>query len=185
MESRRPSFSPTDDPRADPAVSPRRRSAALGCAIELIETLILTFVIFFGVQTFVAQPYQVEQQSMEHTVEPGEYILVDKISPRVNDYRRGDIVVFNPPPQYSEGEGKPFIKRIIGIGGDTVALSAEGKVSVNGVRLSEPYTYQAQPTLPIGGQSRWVVPVGAYFVLGDHREQSTDSRVLARSPATR
>lgn len=156
----------------------RRRSPAAGCLIELIETLVLTFLIFFGVQTFVAQPYQVEQQSMEHSVEPGEYILVDKLTPRFDDFKRGDVIVFNPPASYSEGENRPFIKRIIGIGGDTVEIRDDGKVAVNGLELSEPYTYLAQPTTASGGQSRWVVPAGDYFVMGDHRQQSTDSRVF-------
>lgn len=180
MEQRPPSYSSPDPgyPAEPAADGRRRRSPAAGCLIELVETLVLTFLIFFGVQTFVAQPYQVEQQSMEHSVEPGEYILVDKLTPRFDDYKRGDIIVFNPPANYSEGANRPFIKRIIGIGGDTVEIRDDGKVAVNGVELNEPYTYQGQPTTASGGQSRWVVPAGDYFVMGDHRQQSTDSRVF-------
>src|SRR5207245_10782738 len=110
-----------------------------GCLIELVETLVLTFLIFIGVQTFLAQPYQVEQQSMEQTVEPGEYILVDKLTPRLDDYKRGDVIVFKPPPDFSEGNGQPFIKPIIGVGGDTVEIRQDGKVAVNGDELDEPY----------------------------------------------
>jgi len=88
-----------NDARIEPAGEPapgRRR--ATGWLIELIETLLLTLVIFFGIQAFVAQPFQVEQFSMERTFEQGDYVLIDKLSPRWDDYSRGDIVVFTPPP---------------------------------------------------------------------------------------
>lgn len=168
------------EPEGGPAPEPlrRRRPAAVGCLIELVETLVLTLLIFLGIQTFVAQPYQVEQQSMEHTVEPGEYVLVDKLTPRWDDYKRGDIVVFQPPAAFSGVEGRPFIKRIVGIGGDVVEIRPDGRVAVNGVELVERYTYEDQPTIAPAGQSRWVVPPGEYFVLGDHRQASTDSRVF-------
>src|SRR5207244_5211297 len=135
-------------------------------------------LIFIGVQTFLAQPYQVEQQSMEQTVEPGEYILVDKLTPRLDDYKRGDVIVFKPPPDFSEGNGQPFIKRIIGVGGDTVEIRQDGKVAVNGDEVDEPYTFLHQPTLASTGVKRWVVPAGDYFVMGDHRMASSDSRAF-------
>jgi signal peptidase I len=155
----------------------RRRPVAVGCAIELLETLVLTLLIFVGVQTFVAQPYQVEQESMEQTVMPGEYILVDKLTPRFDGYKRGDIVVFHPPTGFSIGPDgdKPFIKRIIGTPGDTVEV-AEGHVLVNGKALVEPYVFEGQPTRARSGTTRWSVAPGDYFVMGDHREASTDSR---------
>ena len=68
---------------------------ALGCLFEIVETLVLTLIIFFVIQNFVAQPYKVQQQSMEHTLEPEQYVLVDKLTPRFDTYKRGDIVVFN------------------------------------------------------------------------------------------
>ena len=73
------------------------RRSNLGCLFEVVETLVLTLVIFFVIQNFVAQPYQVQQQSMERTLEPQQYVLVDKLTPRWDPYGRGDIVVFNPP----------------------------------------------------------------------------------------
>jgi signal peptidase I len=160
-----------------PAESPRSRPVAVGCAIELIETLVLTLLIFVGVQTFVAQPYQVEQESMERTVLPGEYILVDKLTPRFDGYKRGDIIVFHPPSGFSIGpEGdQPFIKRIIGLPRDTIEVR-DGHVAVNGHELSEPYVFDEQPTTARPGTDRWVVPDGDYFVMGDHRQASTDSR---------
>ncbi len=93
----------------------------LGCLFEIVETLVLTLIIFFVIQTFVAQPYRVEQNSMERTLEPDQYVLVDKLTPRFDPYSRGDIVVFQPPDGFSEGtQNTPFIKRVIGLPGDTV-----------------------------------------------------------------
>ena len=153
---------------------------ALGCLLEIVETLVLTLIIFFVIQTFVAQPYRVQQVSMEQTLEPDQYVLVDKLTPRFDTYKRGDIVVFDPPENWVQAQGQPYIKRVIGVGGDTVALK-DGKVLVNGVALKEPYVFQedgeSQPTetlLP--GAGTWVVPDGQLFLMGDHRSNSADSR---------
>ena len=99
---------------------------ALGCLFEVVETLVLTLVIFFVIQTFVAQPYQVQQQSMEQTLEPDQYVLVDKLTPRFDAYKRGDIVVFNPPDDWAAASGTPFIKRVIGVAGDTSRSGTTG-----------------------------------------------------------
>jgi len=84
-----------------PILGPVDRRSTFGCLFEVVETLVLTLVIFFVIQNFVAQPYQVQQQSMERTLEPGQYVLVDKLSPRWDTYGRGDVVVFNPPQTLS------------------------------------------------------------------------------------
>jgi signal peptidase I len=149
----------------------------LGCLFEVVETLVLTLVIFLVIQNFVAQPYRVQQMSMENTLEPDQYVLVDKLTPRFDDFKRGDIVVFNPPPTWQQGDGTPYIKRVIGIGGDKIDIH-DGKVFVNGTALNEPYLYEGQPTTVSGDQSSWVVPAGDLFVMGDHRENSADSRLF-------
>jgi signal peptidase I len=155
----------------------------LGCLLEIAETLVLTLIIFFVIQTFVAQPYKVQQQSMEHTLEPDQYVLVDKLTPRFDTYKRGDIVVFTPPAEWAPEDGTPFIKRVIGLGGDTVEVR-DGSVYVNGTKLAEPYLYAAsatdppQPTTVSGDTHRWVVADGDLFLMGDHRENSQDSRTF-------
>jgi signal peptidase I len=158
------------------------KSRWAGCLIEIVETIVLTLVIFFVVQHFVAQPYQILQQSMVPTLNQYEYVLVDKLSPNWSDYKRGDIIVFEPPSGFQEdGHDIPFIKRVIGVPGDTVEIK-DGAVWVNGVKLAEPYVFPGQPTTSWTEQTSWVVPKGQLFVLGDHRAASQDSRAFGTIP---
>jgi len=160
-----------------------KRRPALGCALEVLETIVLTVLIFFGIQTFVAQPFEVEQPSMETTLLPGQYILVDKLSPRWDTYSIGDIIVFKPPETWAQGSNVPFIKRVIGVAGDALALR-DGSVYINGVAIDEPYVFtddagRRQETLPApGGATEWLIPEGELFVMGDHRQSSADSRTF-------
>jgi signal peptidase I len=151
---------------------------ALGCLLEIIETLLLALIVFVLVQLFVAQPYQVQQESMEDTLMPNQYVLVDKLTPHFDPYHRGDIVVFNPPANWQEDPtGTPYIKRIIGIPGDTVEIQ-DGSVFVNGAKLDEPSVFEGQPTQATGPDSSWTLKTDEYFVMGDHRAASQDSRVF-------
>src|ERR1035437_9866144 len=140
----------------------------LGCLFELLETVLLTLVIFMVIQAFVAQPYQVQQPSMENTLMPDQYVLVDKLTPHFDDFHRGDIVVFAPPASSnSEPTSAPFIKRVIGVAGDTIDIHA-GHVFVNGLELSEPYIYPGQLTEPSSPSKHvWTLTVGQLFVMGD------------------
>ncbi len=179
-----PEMTPTAGEPAQREPSSTRRG--LGCALEIVETLVLTLVIYLLIHNFVAQPFQVEQNSMIPTITPSEYVLIDKISPRFNDYRRGDIVVFQPAAGFGEG-GVPFIKRVIGLPGDIVKLE-NGRVYVtpaggSAVRLEEPYVVlgidgTTASTLPrdAAGTDSWIIPSGSYFVMGDNRPVSQDSR---------
>jgi signal peptidase I len=157
----------------------------LGCLIEVAETLILTIVIFWLIQSFVAQPYRVEQHSMETTLLPDQYVLVDKLTKNWDSYSRGDIVVFypvthqddvctNPLDDPSEPLPTPFIKRVIGEPGDTVELR-DGDVYVNGVAVNEPYVHGERSDQE-SDETSWTIPQDRLFVMGDNRENSQDSR---------
>jgi signal peptidase I len=165
----------TDQP---PASTNRR---ALGCLLEIVETVVLTLILFWVIQSFVAQPFQVQQFSMQNTIQDRQFVLVDRLTPRFDGYHRGDIVVFTPPANAESPDQKPFIKRVIGVAGDTVAIH-DGKVFVNGIELDEPYVYEldgvAQPTLPDSDVASWTIGPGELFVMGDHRARSSDSRVF-------
>jgi signal peptidase I len=156
------------------------RKPALGCLVEIAETLVLTLIIFWVIQSFVAQPFKVQQESMEQTLQPNQYVLVDKLTPRFDTYKRGDIVVFNPPPSWVDINGEPYIKRVIGVGGDRIHIQ-DGALFVNGIKLVEPYVYKeadgtTQATDPTGAADTWVIPPGQLFLMGDHRGNSADSR---------
>jgi signal peptidase I len=156
---------------------------ALGCLLEIVETLVLTLIIFVVIQNFVAQPYQVKMDSMERTLEPEQYVLVDKLTPRFATYERGDIVVFDPPTDWV-GNGTPYIKRVIGVPGDTVEIRDDGLVYVNGAAIDEPYLYRDEPagtpqaTTVSLDQTSWTIADGEFFLMGDHRSDSADSRVF-------
>jgi signal peptidase I len=79
--------------------------------------------------------------------------------------------------------GPAFIKRVIGLPGETVEVK-DGAVYVDGTKLAEPYVYDQQPTTTTGDTARWVIPSGDFFVLGDHRESSADSRAFGPIPLT-
>ncbi len=159
------------------------RRPIFGCLFEIVETLVLTLIIFFVIQTFIAQPYKVQQQSMEHTLEPDQYVLVDKLTPRFDTYKRGDIVVFTPPDRWIQEDDTPFIKRVIGLGGETVDIR-DGHVFINDTELVEPYVFAPepgdppQPTTVQGDEDHWVIPAGELFLMGDHRSNSADSRTF-------
>jgi signal peptidase I len=154
---------------------------ALGCLLEIVETVVLTLILFWVIQSFVAQPFQVQQFSMQNTIQDRQFVLVDRLTPRFDGYHRGDIVVFTPPPNAESPDLKPFIKRVIGIAGDRVEIH-DGKVFVNGTALDEPYLYSVdgkpQPTVADGDASSWTIDPGELFVMGDHRARSSDSRVF-------
>lgn len=155
---------------------PGTRSKVKDAIIEIVTTVGLAVVLYLIITTFIVQTFRVEQSSMQNTLQSGEHLLIDKLTPRFDDYSRGDIIVFHP---HGQSDQTPYIKRVIGVGGDSVRI-ANGLVYINGVPLDETaYTYPApgenEPTRSKGVDA-WDVPQGQLFVLGDHRMSSTDSR---------
>lgn len=124
----------------------------------------MAVALYFLIDSVVAR-VRVENISMEPTLQPGEFILVNKLAYRLGNFRYGDIVVFHFPPNPSED----YIKRVIGLPGDIISVE-NGQVFVNGYGLTEPYI--ASPP-QYGGE--WQVPLDSIFVLGDNRNQSSDS----------
>ena len=149
-------------PEMTSVATPPRRSHLLR---EIVETVLLTAAIFLIVNAATGR-FRIEGQSMEPNLHDGEYVLIDKISYHLHSPERGDVVVFVPP-----NNERDFIKRVIGIPGDTVEVR-DGRVWVNGKALDEPYLNQ-----PIrGGPQVYPVGPGQYFVMGDNRNNSSDSR---------
>ena len=153
---------------------PKKRNRVWDAIVEIVTTVALAVILYLIITTFVVQTFRVEQQSMIDTLQPQEHLLIDKLTPRFDDYSRGDIIVFHPK---GDTDKTPFIKRVIGLGGERVEIR-EGLVWIDGVALDEDYTYLGEPTQPSGirGESEWDVPAGSLFVLGDHRQGSQDSR---------
>jgi signal peptidase I len=114
---------------------------------------------------------------METTLMPDQYVLVDKLTPHFDNYHRGDVVVFNPPTSWTRDlTGAAYVKRVIGIGGDTIDIHG-GHVYVNGSLQTELYVFESQTTdLPNNGSKTWTLGSDQLFVLGDHRQASQDSR---------
>lgn len=131
---------------------------------EVVQTLLLAAILYFAIDA-VFDRVRVENVSMETTLMPGDVLVVNKLAYKLGDYQTGDIVTFHNP----NNEEEDFIKRLIGKPGDTVVVSG-GKVSVNGVALVEKYI-----SGPPDYEGEWVVPEDAVFVLGDNRNQSSDS----------
>jgi signal peptidase I len=146
---------------------------------EVIETILLTALVFFLVQITV-RPFWVDGPSMEPGLRTGELVLVNQLAYRFGSPKRGDVVVLHPP---SDPSGRPFIKRIIALPGDVVTITTTS-IIVDGVTLHEPYIYPLGPD-EIENTSvldRQKIGPNEFFVLGDHRTNSTDSRVFGGVP---
>lgn len=138
---------------------------------ELIQTVVLALAIFVVIYFLAAQLHQVQGSSMENNFLDGEYILTEKISYRFRDPKRGEVIIFDAPNSPRE-----YIKRVIGLPGEEIKVS-NGSIYINGQKLVE--NYLSVPTY--GGNSLRegkpiVIPANYFFVMGDNRERSSDSR---------
>ena len=138
---------------------------------ETIKTLGFSLFLAFGIRTFIAEARYIPSGSMLPTLQINDRLVIDKLSYDFTDPKRGDIVVFNPTSALeAQNYHEAFIKRVIGLPGDKVAVR-DGKVYVNNVPLTEKYL-EAPPNYQWGSV---IVPANSYLVLGDNRNNSYDS----------
>lgn len=142
--------------------------------IEIIQTVVVFLAILMIVFLFVAQPHKVQGPSMFPTFHDGDYIITDKLTYRFSTPKRGDVIVFENPRNHSDD----FIKRIMGLPGDRIKVQG-GHVYINDQLGTEPYL---QPDVTTDGRfflqdgQEKTVDDGDYFVMGDNRQFSSDSR---------
>jgi signal peptidase I len=142
--------------------------------VEFIQTLVIFAAIASAIYLFIAQPHKVSGSSMYPNFKDGDYIITDKVTYRVSHPKRGDVVVFKNP----KDESQDFIKRIMGVPGDTVSVK-NGHVYLNGTLLSEPFLKPEVITNPgffLQEGESVTVPEGRLLVMGDNRSNSSDSR---------
>jgi signal peptidase I len=172
----------------------RARASASRLFVEYAVILAVALGVAFLSQAFIVKPYRIPSPSMVPTLDPGDRVLVARFLYHLTSPARGDIVVF----KYPLDTRVVFIKRLIGLPGDTVSLR-DGQVYVNGVRRNEPYVLKVNgrttPTNPAPAIASstlsepwslnrpYTVPAGSYFMMGDNRLDSDDSRVWGTVPA--
>jgi signal peptidase I len=184
----------------DSAAAPkpkRRRSFWAELPILVGIALVLALLI----KTFLVQAFSIPSESMQNTLQKGDRVLVDKLTPWFgSEPERGEVVVFHDPDEWLKGvstrepnaaqtflgwiglmpsvEEKDLIKRVIGIGGDTVECTGTGPLKVNGRPLDEPYVHAGDTPCSddAGGRFKVEVPRDYIWVMGDHRQASSDSR---------
>jgi signal peptidase I len=158
------------------AVMPEQKNkngwpVGLRAAADLFETVVLAFLIFLGING-ISTRIRVDGTSMEPSLHTGEYVVVNKFAYKLEQPHLGDVIVFHYPGDPEQ----EYIKRIIGLPGDTVQV-ANGQVRVNGNLIQEPYI-----TAPAKYQGTWTVPQANLFVLGDNRNNSSDSHSWGTVP---
>jgi signal peptidase I len=161
-------------PRAAQA-APTATTGASSLLREVAEVVVLAIILYFGI-SFAVQAVHVEGLSMYATLDDNDYLIANKIDYRLHPPQRGDIIILRPPTDNS----KDFIKRVIALPGEKL-LIRDSIVYINGRRLDEPYLPEAWTTLnnwPQTGSDGQVMRSNEYFVMGDNRNRSQDSRIF-------
>jgi len=161
-------------PRAASA-APAATTNASSLLREVFEVVVLAVILYFGI-SFAVQAVHVEGLSMYATLDDNDYLIANKIDYRLHAPQRGDIIILRPPSDNS----KDFIKRVIALPGEKL-LIRDSVVYINGRRLDEPYLPEAWTTFntwPTDGTDGRVMKSNEYFVMGDNRNRSQDSRIF-------
>ena len=176
---------PSDDAFEMPNASGSGVPQQIRGIVEWIVVAVGALAVALLIKAFLLQAFFIPSGSMLDTLHINDRVLVNKLSYRLHDVNRGDVVVFEKPPLAS-GEIKDLIKRVIALPGETITLNG-GEVYIDGAKLDEPYTL-GKPSVPerdiipncdgTPGPDRCTVPTGFIFVMGDNRTGSSDSRTF-------
>ncbi|MDP3964359.1 MAG: signal peptidase I [bacterium] len=149
--------------------------SASGFVIEIVKVIVISLAIIIPVRYFLIQPFYVKGASMEPSFYDNEYLVIDEISYRFSEPKRGDIIVF----RYPQNESQFFIKRVIGLPGETVEIRNGHVVVSNDLyprgQVLDETDYLSEDVLT-PGHDEVTLGSGQFYVLGDNREQSLDSR---------
>jgi signal peptidase I len=156
-------------------MGPRRSSRWL---LEWALVLIIALGVAVTVRAYVVQTFFIPSASMEPTLMVGDRILVDKLSYDLHPVHTGDIVVFAKPPDEIAPGINDLVKRVIGLPNQTIASGPGGTILINGHKLAEPWLTKSALTDPGPPITTQKIPPGHYFVMGDNRGDSEDSRVF-------
>jgi signal peptidase I len=173
-----PENTSTSSPATGQPPSEEKEATMFGVVWETVKYAIVAAIIILPIRTFIAQPFVVSGNSMYPTFHNGEYLIVNELAKYQGDYHRGDVVIL----RYPNDPSKYFIKRIIGLPGETVSIQS-GSVSITSptqktpLILAEPYVQN-----PKQDSSSRTLDKDEFFVMGDNRAQSSDSRIWGPVP---
>ncbi|MGZ4201348.1 MAG: signal peptidase I [Thermoleophilaceae bacterium] len=177
-----------------------KQRSTTGSLIELVTIVAVALGLALAIQAFVVKPFRIPSESMEPTLDVGQRVLVDRITTHFSDPGRGDILVFKPPAGADSDQcgvshpadqscPKPtsqrsqtnFIKRVVGLPGDHLKV-IQGRVWINGKQLKEPYIRPSADCEICNLPREITVPPGSFFMMGDNRGESDDSRTWGPVP---
>ncbi len=168
---------PDQAPQPAPAPAGRKRRS-IRVAVEWGIILVVAVLAAILIRSFVVQPFYIPSGSMEPTLNVGDRVLVNKLSYDFHAVHRGDIVVFKKPADDNSPGVKDLIKRVIGLPGERIS-GQDGHVYINGHQLAEPWLPKGETTAPFPVT---YIPPGEYFMMGDNRGDSADSRIIGPVP---
>ena len=170
-----------DEPTGDAPSSSRAVARSVAEWILVVVGAVLAALL---VKTFLFQAFRIPSESMVPTLLVGDRVLVNKVSYKLHDVHRGDVVVFSRPDKLQDPSGtepEDLIKRVVAVGGDTV-VARDGVLYVNNQPMTEPYVQKGGGTFHL--DEAVTVPKGDVFVMGDNRENSQDSRYFGPIPTS-